>query len=152
MSNKICACCGLSFEKRPQVPNQTYCSLPVCQRARRQRWQRDKMQTDPDYRDNQSRNQRAWLDRHPEYWRNYREANPESVKRNKSRQRSKHDLPQEVDPAKMDVSPGMALLSGFYRVEKISSDGAASSGVWIVEITPLNIGYPCKKDSCKDRT
>ncbi|WP_223511352.1 hypothetical protein [Pseudomonas sp. GL-B-19] len=152
MSNKICACCGLAFEKRPQVPNQTYCSLPACQRARRQRWQRDKMQTDPDYRDNQSRNQRAWLDRHPEYWRNYREANPEYVDRNKSRQRSKHDLQQEVDLAKMDVSRGMALRPGLYRIEQISNGDAASSEAWIVEITPLNIDCPCKKDGCKDRT
>lgn len=37
---------------------------------------------DPDYRDNQSRNQRACMDRHPEYWRNYRKAYPEYVKRN----------------------------------------------------------------------
>ncbi|QLG91196.1 hypothetical protein HZF02_04170 [Pseudomonas yamanorum] len=152
MPNKICTCCGLPFEKRPQVPNQAYCSLPACQRARRQRWQRDKMQTDPDYRDNQSRNQRAWLDRHPEYWRNYREANPEYVERNKSRQRSKHDLLQEVDIAKMDVSRGMALRAGFYRIEQVSGGDAASSEPWIVEITPLNIGCPCKKDACKDRT
>ncbi|MHC8307534.1 hypothetical protein [Pseudomonas sp. PB3P13] len=152
MSNKICACCGLPFEKRPQVPNQTYCSLPACQRARRQRWQRDKMQSDPDYRDNQSRNQRAWLDRHPEYWRNYREANPEYVDRNRSHQRSKHDQQQKVDLAKMDVSQGMALRPGFYRIEQISSGDAASSEAWIVEITPLNIDCPCKKDVCKDRT
>ncbi len=113
MSNKICVCCGLSFEKkRPQVPNQTYCSLPACQRVRRQRWQRDKMQSDPDYRHSQSRNQRAWLERHPEYWRNYREANPEYGKRNKSRQQSKHDLQQKVDLAKMHVSQVMVLRPG----------------------------------------
>lgn len=152
MSNKICACCGLSFEKRPQVPNQTYCSLPACQRVRRQRWQRDKMQSDPDYRDNQSRNQRAWLDRHPEYWRNYREANPEYVKRNKSRQRSKHDPQQEVDLAKMDVSRVMVLRPGLYRIEQIPSSEVSCCEAWIVEIKPLCIGCPCKKDGCKDRT
>ena len=79
MTSKICACCGQPFEPRPQVPNQTYCVLPACQRARRQRWQHDKMQSDPDYRDNQIRSQRAWLERHPEYWRNYRATNPEYV-------------------------------------------------------------------------
>jgi len=110
------------------------------------------MQTDPDYRDNQSRNQRAWLDRHPEYWRNYREANPEYVGRNKSRQRSKHDLQQEVDLAKMDVLRGMTLRPGLYRIEQISNCDAASSEAWIVEITPLNIDCACKKDGCKDRT
>lgn len=38
MTTKICACCGQAFEPRPQVPNQSYCSSPTCQRARRQRW------------------------------------------------------------------------------------------------------------------
>jgi hypothetical protein len=38
-----------------------------CQRARRQRWQRDKMQADPDCRENQLRSQHAWLERRPEY-------------------------------------------------------------------------------------
>jgi len=72
MPTKICACCGQSFTPRPQVRDQVFCSAPACQRERRLRWQRDKMQSDPDYRDNQSRSQRAWLDRHPDYWRMYR--------------------------------------------------------------------------------
>ena len=41
----------------------------IMQAAIQQRWQRDKMQADPDYRENQLRSQRAWLERHPEYWR-----------------------------------------------------------------------------------
>jgi hypothetical protein len=124
MTNKICACCGQLFEPRPQVPNQAYCPLPACWRARRQRWQRNKMQTDPDYRDNQIRSQRTWLGRHPEYWRNYRETNPEYVERNKSRQRSKHNQQQEVDLAKMDVSQLMALRPGLYRI-------AVASGLFL---------------------
>lgn len=75
-------------------------------------------------RDNQSRNQRAWLDRHPEYWRNYREANPEYGKRNKSRQRSKHDLQQKVDLAKMDVLQVMVQRPWLYRIEQIPSGEA----------------------------
>lgn len=72
MPTKNCACCGEPFTPRPQVPDQAYCSAPACQRERRLRWQSVKMQTDPDYRDNQSRSQRAWLDRNPDYWRTYR--------------------------------------------------------------------------------
>lgn len=152
MTNKICACCGQLFEPRPQVPNQTYCSLPTCQRTRRQRWQRGKMQNDPDYRDNQTRNQRAWLDRNPEYWRNYREINPEYVERNKSRQRSKRDLQQEQDIAKMDASLVVALQPGIYLIRPVTSDGFAKSDAWLVEIMPVCLDCPCKKDACKDRT
>lgn len=149
---KMCACCGQPFVPRPQAPNQIYCALPDCQRARRQRWQREKMQNDSDYRENQSRNQRAWLDRHPEYWRNYRESKPERVERNTSRQRSRHDLQQENDLAKMDVSRAMTLRPGLYRIEQIPSGDVTNGEVWIVEITPLKIAFQCKKDACKDRT
>lgn len=59
MPTKIRTCCGQPFTARPQVRDQAYCSAPACQRERRLSWQRDKMQPDPDYCDNQSRSQRA---------------------------------------------------------------------------------------------
>ena len=74
-----CAHCGQAFQPRPQVPNQSYCSSAECQRARKLRWQQDKLRTDPDYRDNQRDAQRAWFDRHPGYWRAYRAANPDAM-------------------------------------------------------------------------
>ena len=54
-----CACCGKPFAPRPQVPDQAYCSDPDCQRARKRQWQRAKLQSDPDYRDNQRAAQQA---------------------------------------------------------------------------------------------
>ena len=72
MDTRICACCGQPFVPCRQVPNQTYYSESGCQRERRLRWQRNKMQTDPAYRDNQARSQRAWMERNPDYWRKYR--------------------------------------------------------------------------------
>jgi hypothetical protein len=67
-----CACCGKLFEPIPQVPHQTFCSLPDCQRARRRQGQRAKRQSDPDYKSNQSAAQQKWAQNHPDYWRNYR--------------------------------------------------------------------------------
>ncbi len=43
-----CAHCGQAFQPHPQVPNQTYCSSAECQRARKLRWQQNKLRTDPD--------------------------------------------------------------------------------------------------------
>lgn len=76
-----CACCGNLFEPRPQVPNQTFCSSPDCQRARKRQWQRAKLQSDPDYRDNQRAAQQAWSQRNPDYWRDYRADRPDYGKR-----------------------------------------------------------------------
>ena len=72
MSIKICAYCGQSFQPDPRVKNHSYCSATGCQKERRKQWRQTKMKTDLDYRDNKSRIQRDWLDRNPNYWREYR--------------------------------------------------------------------------------
>lgn len=64
-----CAGCSKTFEPRPQVPDQAYCSSPECQRARKRQWQKDKLRTDSDYQANQRAAQRAWSARNGSYWR-----------------------------------------------------------------------------------
>lgn len=102
----ICIHCGKSFSSNPRVKNQRYCSHRGCQRARRARWQREKMVNDPDYQDNQRRCQKEWLSTHSGYWRDYRAKHPEYVKRNRLLQirrnakRSKDRLVKMI--AKMD--------------------------------------------------
>ena len=75
MASKICPCCGETFQPHHKVPNQTYCSSRDCQRERRQLWDRKKQQSDPEYRDNKNRVQRAWTERNSDYWRKYRKSN-----------------------------------------------------------------------------
>lgn len=153
MALKFCTCCGVAFEPRPQVPLQTYCSSPDCQRMRRQRWHRDKLQNDPDYRDNQNRAQHAWLDRQPDYWRQYREKNTAYAERNRSRQRSKPASPRSTDLAKMYASIGPRVLqAGVYRITSVQLPGRNKTDAWTVEITPVCFDCPCKRDACKDRT
>lgn len=135
MVTKLCACCNEAFISRPQVPNQAFCSSSACQRERRLRWQRDKMLNDQDYRINQSRSQRAWLDRNPDYWRKYRG--------------NSDDRPQApVSTAR----PDQPLLSGLYQIKFLQNTDPAKSDAWIVEIAPACGDCPCKKDACKDRT
>lgn len=135
MPTKICACCGQPFTPRPQVRDQAFCSAPACQRERRLRWQRDKMQSDPDYRDNQSRSQRAWLDRNPDYWRTYRS------------QADKTSSP----PVSTVMVATDTPLSGLYWI-KFRQDASVKSDAWIAEISPACAECPCKKDACKERT
>ena len=140
-----CAHCGQAFQPRPQVPNQTYCSSAECQRARKLRWQQDKLRTDPDYRDNQRDAQRAWFDRHPGYWRAYRAANPDAVEGDQNG--SANGVGNGL--AKMDVS---ILPSGLYRLRRIPAPFPEEGDAWLVEITPVNIDCVCKKDVCKEMT
>lgn len=136
--SKRCAYCGQPFEPRPQVPDQAFCSSPACQRARKRRWQREKRQSDPDYRSNQQAAQRIWSRRNQGYWRDYREAQPEYERRNREQQRIRdtnaRNLEHAVGLAKMDVS---TLPSGIYRIRRHPAFPMGPGNSWVVEITLL---------------
>lgn len=158
MPSKLCVCCGLSFQPVPQVPDQAYCSQPACQRARRQRWNQQKLENDPDYRDNKQRSQRGWMDRNPDYWRQYRADNPDYKDRNRARQRVEILPSKPVTLAKKDASNGpQTFKAGVYRITPLQREGAEKNGPWTVELSPICLNCDCKKgvckvDACKDRT
>jgi hypothetical protein len=43
----------------PAVLNQQYCGSADCQKARKRKWQKEKLARDPDYRENQAAAQKA---------------------------------------------------------------------------------------------
>ena len=138
MLKKLCAHCGKSFLPRPQTPDQSYCSDPQCQKVRRKRWVDEKRKSDFIFRDNQSRAQKAWMERNPDYWRKYREENPDYAERNRAKQRASKATTNQ--------------LHGVYRIRSINSDSLAKSNAWIVEITPVCSQCPCKNNACKEIT
>ena len=77
MECKPCVACGERFRPRAQAPRQSFCSTTGCQRERRRQWQRRRRREDPEYRDNQVRAQCAWVERNPDYWKKYRQKNPQ---------------------------------------------------------------------------
>lgn len=149
MSTCLCAHCGDAFKRRPQNPNQTYCSRPECQRARKRDWQKAKMQTDLDYRDNQRDAQKRWREKNPDYWKRWRSAHPQYVERNRVNQRQRNGKRLGDDGegtkddasgfAKMDASiTAMSLPSGTYRlVPADCKDGRVNSG-FLCEISRLS--------------
>lgn len=139
MSTRRCLACGNQFRLLPQVPDQNHCSALACQRERRKLWQRLKRAADPAYRENQARAQKAWLDRHPDYWMQYRDRHPEYVERNREHQaaRNAHRREESVI-AKMDACPDpRALPSGTYRLSMIRDGQIAKMDEWIVQIVLL---------------
>ena len=134
MELKQCIACGQDFQPCPQVPSQCFCSAPACQKERRRRWQRSKLKTDPDYQDNQSRAQQAWIQRNPDYWRQYRELHPAYRERNRAQQKTRSRLQKADGIAKMDESsPVLPMESGVYVLSKLRSE-IAKMDAWIVEI------------------
>lgn len=89
---KNCIHCGREFKVNPRVRNHNYCNAQACQRARRRRWQREKMAKDIDYRQNQRQYEKEWHSQHPGYYRNYRVCHPEYVKRNSLQQLRRNSI------------------------------------------------------------
>jgi hypothetical protein len=135
MAKKLCVACGEPFQLRPQVPHQCFCSRPACQRERRRIWQRTKLWSDPDYQDNQVRAQKAWSQRNPDYWREYRKTHPEYVERNRELQQERNAKANTGHVAKMDASPPLIPLpSGVYHLSLVTDAGIAKMDLWTVEI------------------
>ncbi|BCM01174.1 hypothetical protein MAFF301560_05610 [Ralstonia solanacearum] len=103
------------------------------------------MQNDPDYRENLKRSQRAWHDRNPDYWRRYRNTNPDGKDRRTSRKRC-------TDSSNEGCSATKEFRPGLYRIEPARESASAKMDAWVVQITPVCFDCPCKKDACKDRT
>jgi len=162
MERRRCAACGRLFRPRPQVPRQRYCEASACQRERRRRWQREKRSRDPDYRDNQRRAQRHWLERHPEYWRRYRRTHPDYTRRNRAQQRARDRRRRGAGAAhasapllaKMDASrPISPPPRGTYRLIPLGpAEGLAKRDAWMVEIAWLSKGYDSIGGACKETT
>lgn len=113
-----CVHCGRRFEPNPRVKNQTYCSEKHCQRARKRKWQKEKLSSDPDYKANQRHCQRDWHRRHPGYYKEYRRRHPASGERNRLMQRYRNSLRRpSKEIAKMDAfQPAPHGAPGLYYV------------------------------------
>jgi hypothetical protein len=110
-------------------------------------------QTDPEYQDNQSRAQRSWAERHPDYWREYRGRHPEYCERNRALQRERDARRGVRVLAKMDVStPDLTLPSGTYRLSPVRREDLAKMDAWTVQITVVSKQYAPSGSSCKERT
>lgn len=153
MGRKRCAACGDGFSPCRHVPDQQYCSKPACQRERRRRWQRDKLQQDADYRANQAAAQRRWRARHPDYWRNYRQRHSEYTARNREKQRERNrrrgrdgTRPLPAPIANMDGYEEInRITSGTYRIMPAAGSGIAKMDAYLVEIQVISETYSEKQ-------
>lgn len=116
MSEKMRCChCGRLYLRDPRVKNQRYCGAGVCQKARKAKWQRQKMAEDEIYRADQRESQKLWREQNPDYWRGYRKTHPEYVERNRLLQKVRDARAKSRLLAKMDaLTSEPVLISGTY--------------------------------------
>lgn len=139
-----CAYCRCRYQKNPRVKNQTYCGKIACQRARKRRWQRQKMATDPDYRLNQRDCMLRWRQRNPHYWQHYRRSHKSYTAQNRMLQKIRN-LNRLGRPliAKMDpIKPEKSILPGIYYIlrkcRQIAKMDAIFQKVFIVPASCLH--------------
>ena len=112
---KTCPHCGKKFLPHPAVLNQQYCGSADCQKVRKRKWQKEKLKSDPDYRENQAAAQKAWRERNKGYWREYRKKNQTYSEQNRLGQRGRNRQRRMI--AKMDELEAKTVLSpGRYRL------------------------------------
>ena len=95
MIERLCRYCQQFFSPSPYHPQQAVCSQLACQRQRRRDYHRQKIASDPVYRQVCLESPRKWREVHPGYWKHYRQDHPQAVKRNRQRQQlrdQKHRL------------------------------------------------------------
>jgi hypothetical protein len=151
-----CEHCGEPFIPRKNVACQRYCSKAGCQQARRNRWRKRKILTDPDYRDNQRDAQKRWRESHRDYWRRYRALHPEYVERNRLLQGERNRRRRGVLIAKRDeLKARNPMRSGYYRLILAEGDGIAKRDEYLVKLDVLPGTYlhkPLLLPDCKQIT
>ena len=121
-----CAHCRRHFVPNPRVKAQRFCSNKPCQQARKTKWQRDKMVTDPDYQANQREAQRAWHHQHRDYWRRYRQRRADYQERNRLLQTHRDQKRRAKPLAKMDASVPVSFVKpGMYHLIPATDAGRA---------------------------
>jgi hypothetical protein len=129
-----CAHCGHLFNSDPRVKNQRYCGEKNCQRARKRRWQKEKLATDPDYKSNQLACQIEWHRQHPGYYKKYRQDHPRYCQRNTILQTCRNAKLRVI--AKMDALEAATInkAGAFYLLPLIAKMDASAQKVLIVPI------------------
>jgi hypothetical protein len=136
MEERRCAACGKAFRPCPRVRDQKYCGRADCRRCRRRLWQRAKRQDDADYRDNQCRAQRGWLEKNCTYWGAYRSGHPDYTRANREKQRQRDCRRRATDLAKMDsIGSFSSVTSGTYLLVPQGEETLAKMDSIMVEIT-----------------
>ena len=78
----LCAHCQIWKERSCRHKSQSYCGDASCQKARKRSWHQKRLLNDPVYRQSQSESQQSWRNSNRDYWKKYREKNPEQALKN----------------------------------------------------------------------
>ncbi|MGV8135000.1 MAG: hypothetical protein AB2L20_07280 [Mangrovibacterium sp.] len=118
----ICQHCHRRVKKNPRLKGkQHYCGLPACQQARKDKWERDRLGSDPAYLAKRSGAKKNWYRGYPgdRYQHQYRQEHGDYTKSNRCNQQKRDKKitgkPSVAKIVKTDaLSPKSLVPQGLY--------------------------------------
>jgi len=110
MNDRRCCYCQQVFQPSCYHPRQAVCSQLSCQRQRQRDYHRDKIASDPIYRQVCLDSPRKWRQAHPAYWKHYRRDHPQQVQRNRQQQKLRDQRRRLVNLANNNLAPCQVLI------------------------------------------
>lgn len=154
MVERRCRYCEQVFQPSKFQPGQLVCSGPECQRRRRADSRRQKIATDPEYRQVCQDACRKWRAGHPDYWRQRRERKPAAVERNRQQQRIRDQkrrlrgLANNNSAFDLKHSAAHVWLLGS-GLEHLANNNSARAQIWVLEALPPRRGP--QSESCQQQ-
>ena len=145
MVERRCRYCDQVFQPSRFLPRQLVCSASECQKRRRVDYHRQKIASDPEYRQVCQDSSRKWRAGNSEYWRRRRQNNPAIVERNRQRQRIRDqkrrlcDLANNNSAFNLKHSAAQVWLVGADR-QLLANNNPARGQVWVLELLPPRRG------------
>lgn len=123
-----CIHCSKLTRFNPRLKgNQLYCGNRACQQARKNKWEKDKLQKDKSYNTRRKNQKAKWRSNKPcdQYQKQYRESHPQYVITNRDKQRTRNKsrrvLPKASTGQKIvktdALHPGSLLPGGLYLLQ-----------------------------------
>lgn len=126
-----CCNCKTRIKANPRLKgtSQHYCSKAECQRARKKKWQKDKLQNDEEYRLKQLDCMKHWRKERPfhSYMRRYRQDHPGYAEENRKKQITRNSGRRKTEQAaekivKMDALALNTSNTGTYEMTRLRRD------------------------------
>src|ERR1700686_5059094 len=138
MDERRCRYCQKSFQPSKFQSRHTVCSEPNCQRRRRTDYHKEKISSDPEYREACRDSPRKWRSRNPDYWKQYRQRNPAAVERNRQKQKLRDrkrrlcNLANNTSAQDLKHSAAQVWLVGSGATH-LTNNNSAPAQVWVIE-------------------
>jgi len=138
MGQRRCRYCQKLFQPSKFQPRQTVCAETDCQRRRRTDYHKEKIASDPEYREGCRDSPRKWRARNPDYWKQYRLKHPAGVEHNRRQQKLRDrkrklcNLANNTSALDLKHSVADVWLIG-PGAEHLANNNSASAQVWVIE-------------------